>query len=323
MTYFSTTSFPNSPVQHQLVSARMEIQGLSPIATDGSLVLDKDFADIRVRLDAEARTFWCHLVPQGRPCVSPGVLRDLTEMQADVARWLAQAGEKRPFDYFVVASGIPGIFNMGGDLKLFAEAVRKEQRVLLQHYAHRCIDVVYNNLVSYGAPVVTIALVQGDALGGGFETALSCNLIAAERGTKFGLPEVLFNLFPGMGAYSLIARRIGAVQAERMILSGRIYTAEELPELGLVDMLLTPGQGDEELRQYIAGQGRRHNAMQAVFRARHIAAPVTLKELRDIVDVWVDAAMRLSPADLRKMERLAAAQERRTSRDRGIGIAAE
>lgn len=323
MTYFSTTSFPNSPVQHQLVSARMEIQGLSPIATDGSLVLDKDFADIRVRLDAEARTFWCHLVPQGRPCVSPGVLRDLTEMQADVARWLAQAGEKRPFDCFVVASGIPGIFNMGGDLKLFAEAVRKEQRVLLQHYAHRCIDVVYNNLVSYGAPVVTIALVQGDALGGGFETALSCNLIAAERGTKFGLPEVLFNLFPGMGAYSLIARRIGAVQAERMILSGRIYTAEELHELGLVDMLLTPGQGDEELRQYIAGQGRRHNAMQAVFRARHIAAPVTLKELRDIVDVWVDAAMRLSPADLRKMERLAAAQERRTSRDRGIGIAAE
>ena len=147
MTYFSTTSFPNSPVQHQLVSARMEIQGLSPIATDGSLVLDKDFADIRVRLDAEARTFWCHLVPQGRPCVSPGVLRDLTEMQADVARWLAQAGEKRPFDYFVVASGIPGIFNMGGDLKLFAEAVRKEQRVLLQHYAHRCIDVVYNNRV--------------------------------------------------------------------------------------------------------------------------------------------------------------------------------
>ena len=323
MTYFSTTSFPNSPVQHQLVSARMEVQGLSPIATDGSLVLDKDFADIRVRLDAEDRTFWCHLVPQGRPCVSPGVLRDLTELQADVARWLAQAGEKRPFDYFVVASGIPGIFNMGGDLKLFAEAVRKEQRVLLQHYAHRCIDVVYNNLVSYGAPVVTIALVQGDALGGGFETALSCNLIAAERGTKFGLPEVLFNLFPGMGAYSLIARRIGAVQAERMILSGRIYTAEELHELGLVDMLLTPGQGDEELRQYIAGQGRRHTAMRAVFRARHIAAPVTLKELRDIVDVWVDAAMRLSPADLRKMERLAAAQERRTSRDRGIGIAAE
>ena len=40
MTYFSTTSFPNSPVQHQLVSARMEVQGLSPIATDGSLVLD-------------------------------------------------------------------------------------------------------------------------------------------------------------------------------------------------------------------------------------------------------------------------------------------
>ena len=59
MTYFPTTSFSNPssfskpPVQHQLVSARMEVQGLSPVTADGSLVLDKDFADIRVRLDAD------------------------------------------------------------------------------------------------------------------------------------------------------------------------------------------------------------------------------------------------------------------------------
>jgi DSF synthase len=134
---------------------------------------------------------------------------------------------------------------------------------------------------------------------------------------------VLFNLFPGMGAYSLIARRIGAVQAERMILGGRIHTAEELHEIGLVDLLLTPGQGAAELQAWIRKQGRRHVSLSAVHKARNIATPITLQELRDVVDVWVDTAMRLGAADLRKMERLAAAQDRRRDRSGSLMMAAE
>ncbi len=287
-------------------------------------VFDRNFTDISVHLDSAERTFWCNLQPTGRPCVSPSVLRDLSTMQSDLTRWMAGANdESRPFDHFVVASNIPGVFNLGGDLRLFAESVRQGHRSLLQQYAYRCVEVVHNNLTCYHQPLVTIALVQGDALGGGFETALSCGMIAAERGTKFGLPEVLFNLFPGMGAYSLIARRIGAVQAERMIMSGRIYTAEELHEIGLVDLLLTPGQGVSELQAWIRKQGRRHVSMAAVHKARNLATPVTLQELRDIVDVWVDTAMRLEAPDLRKMERLAAAQDRRRDRSSSMIMAAE
>ena len=296
------------------------------IAAETSIisVLDRDFSDIAVHLDSAERTFWCRLSPTGRPCVSPSVLRDLTVMQGDVTRWLdGMSDSERPFDHFVVASNIPGVFNLGGDLRLFAESVRQGHRSLLQQYAYRCVEVVHNNLVTYNQPLVTIALVQGDALGGGFETALSCGMIAAERGTKFGLPEVLFNLFPGMGAYSLIARRVGAVQAERMIMSGQLYTAEELHEIGLVDLLLTPGQGVPELQEWIRKQGRRHISMQAVHKARQIATPITLRELREITDVWVDTAMRLGPADLRKMERLAAAQDRRRDRSSGLSVAAE
>jgi DSF synthase len=311
-----TTNLQNSP-QFSAISP-------TPYQADEVSVLKRSFAEIDVSLDTEGRTFWCRLRPSGRPCVSPQVLNDLTLMQKDVTQWLVGLPEGlQPFDYFVVASSIPGVFNLGGDLRLFAEAVRHGHRALLQQYAYRCVEVVHSNLTCYGKPVVTIALVQGDALGGGFETALSCNVIAAERGTKFGLPEVLFNLFPGMGAYSLIARRIGAVQAERMILSGRIYTAEELHDLGLVDLLLTPGDGIRELKQYINQQGRRHNALQAVYKARNLVSPITLQELRDVTDVWVDAAMRLQPSDLRKMERLAAAQDRRRSRTGGLVMAAE
>lgn len=310
-------------LRHSFISGPAGATLAEPGEGAGESLFARNFTDISVHLDSSRRTFWCRIQPQGRPCVSPTVLHDLTVMQAGVKNWLSFQGDARPFDYFVVASGVPGVFNLGGDLRLFADSVRNGQRLLLQQYAYRCVEVVYNNLTSYHQPIVTIALVQGDALGGGFETALSCNLIAAERGTKFGLPEVLFNLFPGMGAYSLIARRIGAVQAERMILSGRIYTAEELHEIGLIDILLTAGRGEEELVSYIGQQGRRHNALQAVYKARHIVAPVTLQELRDVTDVWVEAALQLGPSDLRKMERLAAAQDRRRSRDGGAMAAAE
>lgn len=270
------------------------------------------YSDIDLSLDREDGIYWCHLQPQSRPSVTPELLRDVTSMQTMLRTRLAQTPDAQlPFKYFVVASRTPGIFNLGGDLRLFADAVRKGQKLLLQTYAHACVDIVWNNVISYDSPVVTMALVQGDALGGGFETALSCNVIVAERSARFGLPEVLFNLFPGMGAYSLIARRIGAVEAERMILSGKIYTAEELHRIGLVDVLAEDGQGEAALRAYAARQSRSHNAMQAVFRTRNRVSAITREELRDVVNIWVDAAMRLTPSDLKKMERLAAAQDRR------------
>ena len=57
---------------------------------------------------------------------------------------------------------------------------------------------MYGNSAAFHTPLITIALVQGDALGGGFECALSFDVLIAERSAKMGLPEVLFNLFPGM-----------------------------------------------------------------------------------------------------------------------------
>ena len=129
--------------------------------------------------------------------------------------------------------------------------------------------------MGFDCGIVTIGLVQGDALGGGLEAALSCNFIIAERGVKMGLPEVIFNLFPGMGAYSLLSRRLGMAMAERIIFSGRLYSAEEMYELGVVDLVVDPGCGDKAVRDYIADP-RNHNARQAIFRARQRINPITL-----------------------------------------------
>jgi len=286
--------------------------GASTVLTPAHVeVADMRYENLDVELDPEARTYWCHM--RGRGNVTQGLLDDLLHMQHSIKRMFSERAHesKKPFDYFVFGSRILGTFSLGGDLAMFAEKIRTGDRASLTHYAHSCIDVVHDNHRAFDLPVVTMALVQGDALGGGFESALSMDMIVAEKSAKMGLPEILFNLFPGMGAYSFLSRRLDAARAEKMILSGHIYTAAELHEMGIVDVLAEDGEGEEAAREYIDRHAYRHNAYRSVFQTRRRVNQITKEELRDVVDIWVEAVFNLKEADLRKMARLTAAQERR------------
>jgi DSF synthase len=287
-------------------------------------VAETRYDNLDVELDPHTGTYWCFLRPTGRPSFTPALLRDITDMQHSLRRLFAQRPEQRPFRYFVFASRTPGIYNLGGDLGLFADKIRARDETSMRRYAHTAIEAIHRNTTAFDLPVVTMALVQGDALGGGFECALSLDLIVAERSARMGLPEILFNLFPGMGAYSFLSRRLDAVRAEKMITSGRIYTAEELYEMGVVDVLADDGYGQAAVSEYIERNGRKHNAHLAMYRARRRVKPVTLEELRDVVDIWVDAALQLGPSDLRKMAHLTAAQDRRRGAGQpALAVAAE
>ncbi len=172
------------------------------------------------------------------------------------------------------------------------------------------MDIVFNHSDGYGQGLTTVALVQGQALGGGFESALSAHVIVAERSARLGLPEVLFNLFPGMGAYNFLSRRLTPAAAERMILSGKVHTAEELYELGLVDVLAEDGQGIATVRQHIRELDRHYASRRAMRHVCNAVNPVTRDELIRVTDIWVEAALSLREDDLRRMRRLAAAQNR-------------
>jgi DSF synthase len=271
------------------------------------------YRELDVILDRRGTTFWCYLRPDRVPSFTHGILRDLADMQRAIKRMFEGGAAEidPPIRHFVVGSRTPGIFSMGGDLGFLAERIRAGDRDGLTEYARACIEVVYNNAAALHLPIVTIALVQGDALGGGFEAALSCDVIVAEKSAKLGLPEILFNLFPGMGAYSLLSRRLDAARAERMILSGRIYGAAELYDMGLVDVVAEDGQGEEAVRDYIARNTRRHRAQRSVCEVRRRISPLAFEELQDISEIWVDTALRLEELDLRKMERLMSLQVRR------------
>src|SRR5215831_11354840 len=272
------------------------------------------YEQLETRFDAELEIAWTYMNPSGTPCFNRGLLNDLR--CHDHA--LEMSGGYVPFDgamcrasYHVLASRTRGIYNLGGDLASFAQFILAHDRGGLLDYATLCIDDIFARICNYNSPLTTISLVQGDALGGGFETALSSNVVIAERSAKMGLPEILFNLFPGMGAYSLLARRVGTKHAEEMILSGRVYTAEEMHEIGVVDVLAEDGAGNAAVYDYVRRNERRSNGLQALLNCRQHLHPVSYEELRNITDVWVDAAMRLEEKDLKLMSRLARSQVRR------------
>ena len=160
------------------------------------------YANIRLEIDRRAETCWCIMNPVGRPSCTHEVMQDNMQMQSSITNAFAAlpAGAVKPFSWFVMASQVPGIYNLGGDLGHFAQRIRQGDFNALRHYGRVAVESVHRNTVAFDVPVVAMALVQGDALGGGFELALSYDMIVAERSAKLGLPEILFNLFPGMGA---------------------------------------------------------------------------------------------------------------------------
>jgi DSF synthase len=272
-----------------------------------------------VEFDPEHGTLWGFFNPSPTPCFSLALLNEIrahdSTLELNGGKVLFE-NALHPVNYYVVGSRVKGVYNLGGDLSLFQMLIKTGDRDALIHYGRRCIDCIFPHIQHHGSPTMTtIALVQGDALGGGFETVLANDVIVAEESATMGLPEILFNLFPGMGAYSLLARRLGMKAAEDMILSGKLYKAAELHEMGIVDFLANDGDGERVAYEWIRKNHRRRNGIQAMFQSRQHVHPITREEMDRIVDVWVDAALRLEEKDLKMMHRLVRAQSRRTSGD--------
>ena len=263
---------------------------------------------LEVNWDEQAGALWTFMRPRGRPSYNPDFLEDFHAWQRGISAMFAD----RPDDlrYLLLGSRTPGVFNLGGDLNHFLKKIQAGDRQGLVDYGESCVRILHRNMSTLGLPMITIGLAQGDALGGGFESLLSFNVIIAERNAKFGFPETMFGLFPGMGAYSLVARRVGAAFAEEMMLTGRIYSAEEMQEVGLVHLVVDQGQGIEAARDYMQKNKRRHVGGRAVYKAGHVVNPVTLDELDGIVQIWADACLQLRERDLKVMQRLVAAQDK-------------
>lgn len=272
-----------------------------------------DLAELKLEIDIDVGAVWCFQQHLAGGSFAPRLLNDIRTVQRALQDFHrsepAEAAEAARF--LVWASGKSGIFNLGGDLKYFEQLVRHRDYGRLKAYALCCIDVCFMNYSALHSPILVGSLVAGDALGGGMESALSCDFILAEEQAKFGLPEMLYGLFPGMGAYSFLMRRVGQARAETFILEGNLHSAADLHALQLVDRVVPTGAGRREMDRHLGKLSRRFNATLAMYNARRRSFPITFQEMADIAEEWVSVAMRLSDNDLRRMHKLAAAQANR------------
>ena len=265
------------------------------------------YSHLSTYFDEKYETMWYYLEPEPRPCVTKQLLEDLKLFHHDLG-YAMDHPDGPSVKYLVLGSGIPGVFNLGGDLELFQQLIETRNREALFEYGKACIDTMYPHHIELERDLTSITLIQGDALGGGLEAALSSSIIIAAKGTKMGFPEIMFNLFPGMGAFSFVSRKLNAKMAEKIILSGKLYLAEELHEMGLVDILTEKGEGERAVYDYIRKENRARNGTRALRAAARKVEHVSYEELIDIVKIWVDAALKLERKDLRMMQRLVSRQ---------------
>ena len=268
---------------------------------------------LETRFDPEFGVLWAFMNPKPRPTFNASLLAELRGYVDGIVQrggriW--QDGNDHSIKYAVIASKVPGVFNLGGDLVLFREAIANHDRDMLIQYGRKCVDNLFPWSRNCDLPLTTIALVQGDALGGGFECALSASILVAEQSARMGFPEILFNLFPGMGAYSFLARKVGRRITDELVTSGTVYTGRQLFDMGIVDVLAPDGGGEATLYALVRKHARTPNGLRALEIVRREVEAVTHDELMRVVAIWADAALRLSERDLRVMERLVRAQSR-------------
>jgi enoyl-CoA hydratase/carnithine racemase len=123
-------------------------------------------------------------------------------------------------------------------------------------------------------PMPTIAAIEGNALGGGLELALCCDLRIASERARLGLPEVRLAVTPGAGGTQRLPRVVGPARAKELILTGRVLTAQEAERIGLVNQLVPAGQARAAAEAVAAEIARR--------------GPVAVREAKRLIDLAMD-----------------------------------
>lgn len=296
----------------------------SPESCFTEALSDRRYENLDCRHDVQDRTFWCFFDVHGRPAFTEALLMDIHDVQEHIASlaMTRRTSQPAPVGWVVIGSRTPDVFSLGGDLTVFASKIQNGDREGLRQYAYSCVEIAHRNATGYGGSAISIGLAQGEALGGGFESLLSCDVLIAERRARFGFPEVLMNLFPGMGAHCFLKRRAGPAAAVRMILSGEVFTAEELHKAGIVDVLAENGKGEEAAQSYILRHQSRHRCHSSTYEAARRISPVSLASLKEVCDIWVDTAMEMTAPELRRMAHLVSAQDRSRRRQASTPAAA-
>lgn len=286
----------------------LQNESLTRDGIEGYPYLHKNYANlIDTRFYPSNGTFWIIWNPKPRPCFTLEMLKTYMEVGnylEKVNGFIEFETIKYKIQYVILASATPGIFNLGGDLDLFLKLIRESDKEKIVHYAESCINALYLTYSGFNLHIATIALVQGNALGGGFEASLSCDYLIAEEKSRFGFPEIMFNLFPGMGAYSFLSRIVGHKKALQMMHSPRDYSASEMKAEQIVDVVAENGKGVNAVFDFVHQRRSKLNGQSSGPYIKKLVQNIPYKELIDITHYWAECVINLSEKDIKSLTML-------------------
>lgn len=216
--------------------------------------------------------------------------------------------EKERMEYVIMKSPGKSGWNTGGDLEFFIDCVANRKTELMAEYAYKCIEITGAVNSGFYNGITVISLLQGNTFGGGMESALAGDYIMAEEHIRCSLPEVHFGIFPGMGAFSFLTRRIGFEKTCKMIYSNGKWGAAELRENGIVNWVCKTGEGENELVKKIINKQLVHPS--PFFKSCN---RVSMEELKEIVDIWLAEIRKLDARSIGIMQKLAGVQKERAA----------
>jgi DSF synthase len=267
--------------------------------------------------EADLKTLWATMNPLPVPCFTADLIGSVLRVGAGLSSLQGGAADDvdRPVKFVVFKSARRGVFNLGGDLAFFLQSIEAGDFDAVLNYGRSCVLGCHGMANGFCAGVVTVALVQGMALGGGFESACACDFLVGEKSSVYQLPELQFGTFPGAGAANIMRSRLGSKTMLKLVVEGRRLGHDEASSLGIVDYGADDGDGERLLRELIGGRFlHRHAAISSFCRNLRDGEAITIDGLYAEAERWARTAMQVSQADIETMKRIVAVQKKKFAR---------
>lgn len=273
-------------------------------------ILTSTLNSIEMRYVPAQRAIWCTLRARQTPTLTIEMLKDIRSVQDSIAKYCFKNPAIQP-KYLIWQSDSNKIFNLGLDLHYLHTLITERDRDKLEEYLQLCIDVLYINLLKLDIkPLITISLIKGKAYGGGFEAAISSDIIIAESNARFCFPEIRRHMLPSLGTLNMLLRRFPPHTIQPLVFKGACLNAHSMHQAGVIEAVVEPGMGIHYVREKINQLDNRHEIYAELYDLTIRNIVVTHAELDKFKKAWLDSILHLGERELRMLKRLADIQHK-------------
>ena len=187
----------------------------------------------------------------------------------------------------LIHSTLPAGFSAGADLRELFQRGREMEKVAARRGVRDFLERIHAVMNALdAAPLTTIAAVHGVTFGGGFELALVCDIIIADRMARFCFPELRLGLIPGFGGIPRLKRDLGNSVVRDLLLTGRSFNVMKAQQIGLVSQIAAEGEALRVARATASQVGKFDRRTAAAAKA--FVKPIPYEELKREIDIFCD-----------------------------------